>query len=58
MAIQKAQEAFEDNQMRNDLTFIAAHFSFLPDLIQKLESQGLTVVEQIGLVNDGGAFVR
>lgn len=58
MAIQKAQEAFEDKQVRNDLTFIAAHFSFFPDLIQKPESQGLTVVKQIGLVNDGIGFVR
>jgi hypothetical protein len=49
LSIQKAQEAFNNPVVAQNLAYIQSNFSVLPHTIEKLETQGLKLTEALGI---------
>lgn len=50
-SIANAQPLFADAQIRAELVYIKAHFSSIPFVIKKLETQGLCLIDSLKLVD-------
>jgi len=51
-AIVKAKELFNNKRITQQLAYINANFSLIPTAIRRLESQGLTLVEALGILKE------
>ncbi|XP_077528186.1 uncharacterized protein LOC144139806 [Haemaphysalis longicornis] len=52
VAVRRAQKVLHDVTLACDLAYLCAHFTFLATTIQKLESSGTTLTENIQLILD------
>lgn len=50
-AIKQAQELFKDPKVFEEVTFVHQHYTFLADCINKLETDGQTIKEQLDILS-------
>ena len=51
LSIEKGQELFQSSSLEADLAFIAAHLSFLPPTLMRLEERGLPLIDALAVVD-------
>ena len=51
LSIEKGQELFQSFSLEADLAFIAAHLSFLPPTLTRLEERGLPLIDALAVVD-------
>lgn len=51
-ALQECKELLTSFELSQNLSFIKGNYGFVPDSILKLETQGMSLLESIGLIND------
>ena len=56
-AIPKAKKLLDSQDLANQLQWVARNLGFLPEIIKRMEEEGLTVQESIGLLDEAGEKV-
>ncbi|KAF0747085.1 DUF659 domain-containing protein [Aphis craccivora] len=52
ISIAKAKDIMQNNELKNNLAYISANFCFLVEVIKKLETSNLTIIESLAIVEN------
>lgn len=52
ISIKAAQEVLKNEQLVNDLVYIQTHFQYLPEIMKKIETRGMSLTESMDIITN------